>query len=382
MSSQKYGAKLFKASYFGAKCSFVFRRQKSKDSESCSVNNKARYPLINIPPSWQRVTDSLYVYSAYWMEDDGYVKTVAVDSSISADSLFCSLWYADIPQPSKGSVAVESEELRGTGFLYIHCKPSHVNIGIPIATSFYLEKDSSLGVKIPVLRSYHAGHSHNVSVIICTTPEYVTNSEAIGHLAYHQLIGVTSFIIYGQPQFQGVNVVNVPWNFPFPERQRISPAIEADCVLRARAAGATYAIALSWNEYLVPRYHRSLHSLFTEYSGSEKSIGFEIMRVDFCTEFNNSREGLNYLDMLPLRKTHRKAEKSMKYVSVHSTSEHSGDKQKISENIISLHQYVSCFKNKRFRKGRIVQDPVFHRFDLDLKDALTFWLSRDVMPET
>ncbi|XP_046388444.1 uncharacterized protein LOC124157616 [Ischnura elegans] len=348
--------------------------QKSKqvDTHSCLLNQRTFNPGVGVYASWQRVSNFLFVYSAFWVKEMEEVKAIAVNSeSESIGSLECRLWYEDSVEANRGDVRVE--DIKGSSFKYLYCKSSHVEKRVPRFVSFSLKEEQTSGAAIPVLRSSTPRSSPNVTIFACTVPGYVSASEAVGFFAYHQLIGVTAFAVYGQPQYQGLNIINIPWNFPHPDSVEIEAAISADCYLRAFAAGAKYAFTLSWNQYIVPRYHRTLQSLFNDYTESGKLINFKVSRVDFCTEISDNRKTLSNYDMLPLQKTHRRSEVGTKFVPIHTMA---SSFQKIPNDIVSVHHYGMCFKSKRGRKGRVVHDPVFRRFDPDLHDAFQFWTSK------
>ncbi|XP_071454791.1 uncharacterized protein [Hetaerina americana] len=349
------------------------QKSKQDDGRSCLQAPIGINSGVGVYASWQRVSNFLYVYSAFWDSVSAQVKAIAVNNeSESLDSLECRLWYADNIEAKHGDVQIRPEDLGGSSFKYLFCKDPDAQKGVPQYVAFSLKKEHLPGATIPVLQNSVPRSSSNATVFVCTVPGFITNSEAVGFFAYHQLIGVSEFVVYGNPQFQGLNIINVPWNFPYPGTVQVESVISADCSLRAFAAGAKYALTLSWNQYIVPRYHRTLQSLFNDYTGSGKISNFEITRVEFCTEISDNRKTLSNYAMLPMQKTHRRSDVASKYMTVHAMSSLS---QQIPGDIVSLHQYGLCFKSKRNRKGRVVYDPVFRRFDPDLHEALKFWTS-------
>ena len=150
---------------------------------------------------------------------------------------------------------------------------------IPVGITFLTKSNTDLN-NTPILPVKSESHNSNYTNIgMCVSPPLVKPmqlSEMISFINFHDIIGADNFIVYdfGIPNQSNSNLKElsqsqnpywkftytiVPWNFPFPGTDPIviKDLIQADCLYRTYNK-VMYVITLSWEEYIVLRYHHSL----------------------------------------------------------------------------------------------------------------------------
>jgi hypothetical protein len=222
-------------------------------------------------------------------------------------------------------------------------------------------------------------------------------------MSYHQLVGVTDYIIYdgGLPntvlsvlrgpevhEGLGLGVSVLPWNFPLPSLQAGAVArmvMEKDCLLRTMGKVHNVA-ALTWEEYIVPRYHHLLASMLDDFdSGRKTKSRFEIPTITFCTEFPDDEQAEPAFPLV-LRKTqYSKIGNSERPVYVYRPHLISASKkqlslttQHVSQGIAAVHQYASCSHGGgQLADKAYLNEPAMLRFSNDLKRSklLKAWSS-------
>ncbi|KAJ9582636.1 hypothetical protein L9F63_023014 [Diploptera punctata] len=362
-------------------------------------------------PTWQRLTDDHFVYSAFWevVEGDGRVKAVSVGFSDVVPNFACSLWYEDREGPLVGRFSFTKLETKDSNInksklsgYYLICRGRDVS-RIPYGVTFYKTDIVPFKAFIHVQYSNEIPPLTNTTAICITAPPSPGLSKATiaEFLSYHQLVGVTEYIIYDGglsnmvlsslrgPAIRnglGLSVSILPWNFPFPSHVETVTRliIEKDCL--SRTAGKVHNVAiLSWDEYVVPKYHHLLASMLDDFdSGRKTTAKFEIPMIKFCKEFPDD-EKAEPASPLVFRKT--------RYSNVNS-NEHpfyfyrphliSGSRdlgalmtQRVSQGIAAVHRYTSCSQDGEVNEKTHLYEPAMLRFSGDLKRSklLNAWSS-------
>ncbi|KAJ8872662.1 hypothetical protein PR048_026273 [Dryococelus australis] len=367
-------------------------------------------------PVWQRLTDTHYVYSAFW--EDEQVKSVGLTTTNNADPKFqCQLWFDHVNQPVPGKFGFsvsssrekKNDKLQHSKVLasYFYCKPKN-NVGVPYGVEFY--KTDELVPFKTFIAVHYTGKKITVanSTVICVLPDVSLpqqTSAVVEFLNYHRLIGVSNFMAYDAGIMNrissvlsssktvanyGINMAFLPWNFPFPHWEAVdatSTVIEMDCMLRTSGMHRNVAV-LAWNEYIVPRYHHHLGAMLDDFdSGRKTTARFEIPAIMFCSNLpddEKSRKGAP----LVLRKTHYlRGSSDEPPFHIHRPHVMSvlGDlsltTQRVSQGIAALHRYVQCSAEDISSDKPTLYEPAMLRFSGDLMKSrfLKVWQAKKIL---
>lgn len=335
-------------------------------SSNFSLVDKNRPSITEPLPSWQRLSDSHYVYSAFWENADGNYRASAISVGTEEINLKfgCHLWYDLLDEPVAGEFSYKTAKNKKhpvpSAFMTLvaydlYCTLALREItGTPYGVSFYKTEDANHSVAyIPV--HFSAPSTPNVTTV-CIAPtakHSIPKSSIVEFLSYHQLIGVTEFIIYNSGSVSrvasvlshssilerlGLDISYMPWNFPYPGSYDISRSIiESDCILRTKGNVRSVAV-LDWNEYIVPKYHNSLSAMLDDL-GKTSSL-FKLSKLTFCTQFADHRRSTK-TDPIFLRKTHYVVTPDLPAV-IYQPEQAGATTQKILPGIAVVHRYSHC----------------------------------------
>jgi hypothetical protein len=399
-------------------------QQSGVTSDECIAGNSShgkKFLNFDEPvPTWQRVGGTHFVYSAYWelSEEGRRVKALSVEFGDSIPNFGCSFWFEDRDASVLGTfsfskiavkeavneVSGDKNKPRITGY-YLFCIAKDVT-NVPYGVAFY-KTDDAVPSKafIPV---YYANEKlpFSNSTAVCITASLtpgLPKSAVAEFFGYHQLVGIKNYIIYngGLPgkvltfldgtsmhDGFGLDVSVLPWNFPVASLQTEAVArmmMEQDCLLRTMGKVHNVAV-LTWEQYIVPRYHHLLASMLDDFDSGRKSISrFEIPCVTFCIEFPDG-ERAEPSSPLVVRKTrYRKVGNSGSPFYVYrphlistSNRELAATTQRVSQGIAAVHQYARCSRvGGPPAEQEYLNEPAMQRFSNDLKRSklLKAWLS-------
>ncbi|KDR06922.1 uncharacterized protein LOC110840401 [Zootermopsis nevadensis] len=398
-------------------------QQSGLASDDCTIGNlsygKKFISFTESIPTWQRLSNTHFIYSAYWeLSEERRVKALSVEFGNSTPDFGCSFWFQDRDTSTSGKFNFSKIEMketvnealkdknihRITGY-YLFCRAVGVT-DVPYGVTFYKTDDAVPSEAfIPVHYTNEKTTSLNSTALCITassTPGLLKSTVA-EFLSYHQLVGVKDYIIYdgGLPntvlsvlrgtevlEDLGLGISILPWNFPFPSLQAGAVArmvMEKDCLLRTM--GKVYNVAaLTWEEYIVPRYHHLLTSMLGDFdSGKKTKSRFEIQTITFCTDFPDDEQAEPAFPLV-LRKTqYSKISSSERPFYVYrphlilaSKKQLALTTQHVSQGIAAVHQYALCSQSGgHLADTAYLNEPAMLRFSNDLKRSklLKAWSS-------
>lgn len=360
---------------------------------------KASQIVTNPFPSWQRLTDSHFIYSAF-LEKSGrsqQVKALSIELGKSHPKFECKVWFEDMNEPVLGrfsyTILKSSSNIDSniTGY-NLFCKPKQIQ-GLPVGVTFYkTEPIVPSSPFIPIYTSVENLADEN-STAICLVPYSpmgLKKSSVIEFISYHQLIGVNNFISYdGSNPNKIITTLQNPivqesynfhfsllnWNFPFPLANADSlyrSLIENDCIQRVSHKVRNVAV-LTWDDFIVPRYHHTLSGMLDDFDSKRKTTArFEIPTLVFCTDlFESFQENMPQV----LRKTRfYKGNGVPPPLYVYRTQGIDGKArgmalttQRVSAGIAAVHQYIKCdLDTAQQTSDVLVMDKSMLRFAGDL----------------
>lgn len=389
-------------------------QQSGLTSDDCVTGNSSHgKKLLSFAqpiPTWQRVGSTHFVYSAYWeqSEEGRRVKAVSVELGDSIPNFGCSFWFEDRDASVPGTfsfskiavkeavnvVSGDQNKPRINGY-YLLCRAKDV-ADVPYGVTFYKADDAVRSKAfIPV---YYTSEKLSVSnsTAVCITASLtpvLPKSTVAEFFGYHQLVGVRNYVIYngGFPsrvlsflhatsmyEGFGLDVSVLPWNFPIASLQTEAVArmvMEKDCLLRTMGKVHNVAV-LTWEEYIVPRYHHMLESMLDDFdSGRKTTSRFEIPRITFCVEFPDD-EKVESESPLVVRKTrYRKVANNESPFYVYrphlissNNRELATTTQRVSQEIAAVHRYAQCLQSGGPpAETDYLNEPAMQRFSGDLK---------------
>lgn len=364
-------------------------------------------------PSWQRISGTYSIYSAYWDSSEGHSQVKAIGVGIiNGDTNFkCHIWFEDESEPVPGNFSFlildDKENVnhilkpsKGLGFNahFLHCKPS-ATFGTPIGVSFYnLSSHVPFKPFIPVQSVEDRAIIEN-GTLVCVAPSLIpgtSKSSVIEFLTYHQFVGINDFIVYDQTlpsQFPMVlqnrvvqerfnlRVLFLPWNFPYSAADNariLRLALEKDCVMRATGR-VRNIVVLSWNDYIVPKIYHSLAVMLDNLDSIRKSTTiFNLPTLKFCTDLPDDPQSDISLPMAARKTKCLKGSGLDKMFHVYRPllvpASKTGTTQIVSPAIAAVHQYVTCFKDKGASPSvdSLMYEPSILKFANEFKKSKLF----------
>lgn len=295
-------------------------------------------PSLESPPVFQQIDDNFYAYSSFIRHNPRYTglkdqfiyetDTIAVGKKNFKPKFGCHFWMEDGDKPKVGKFKWRPLKFMDNADdfeLYIfHCGLLR-DIGVPIGLSFYANNVDS----VPIYNSIHKLVSvntnkhkrensaikfvNNLELTACIVPNkipLVSKSSIIEFLAYHEMMGITEFNIYDSSiSFDVTKRINLlpdeltkwkvrfyPLNYPFSFSKAyniVRNVVELDCVYRHLQidkelySRTSHVVLLSWNEFLVPRYHHHLKNLLNDVDPMRKVRRSDLSSLTFCTNQRN-----------------------------------------------------------------------------------------------
>ncbi|KZC11187.1 PREDICTED: uncharacterized protein LOC107189260 [Dufourea novaeangliae] len=381
-----------------------FGKPNQKNVETNCTNNVSTFSKPNMKfevptSSWQRLENDLYVYSAYNIHDTE-VQVIGFGLPSSIQDMQCIIFFENEIKPTLGSfkyIPINSN-LSGTNtdksfysgyYFYCHYTKNKIPVGITFLTKSNININDA-----PILAIKSDRYNSNyTNVGVCVTPPLIKpmhSSEMIAFINFHDIIGMDNFIVYDfgisndfnsqlkelsksqNPQWKFTYTV-VPWNFPFSgiHPNIIKDLIQADCLYRTYNK-VMYTISLSWEEYVVPRYHHSLVELMTDFKQSKmKADRYKIKSLTFCTQQIDNAHTKN-TRFTVFKKTY--FESSIidnRPIYIYNTDEvFKKDNiyiREIGKDLITLNRYKHCFEKPNPNADN--EDTSILRFMEDIQDS-------------
>lgn len=364
------------------------------------------YVGLNEPLSaWQRIDDDLYVYSSY-VTNNRKIQTISY-GKLTNPNLDCNVFFEDLLTPIPGifsfTIIGNTSDIPGrTAYRGYSLICEYTESMIPVGVTFQPRDQILFNANSPLLAVKNLAKSltYNGSAL-CVAPPLnipISRSEMISFLNFHELVGMNHFVIYdygipnafhkairkmaqdSHPKWNFTYEV-VPWNFPIREIHPnvIRNIIEADCLYRTFNK-VMYAATVSWEEYIVLKYHHIVSDLLLDFERT-KMYGnrYIIQTQTFCTQQKDDKRSTNSTPII-LRKTYTSPnalDANHLYIyKPHESLNVKGIKTlKAAANLIIVNRYVSCndynannvetnkYESSILRfAGDIQSSPIYKRF--------------------
>lgn len=350
--------------------------------------------------SWQRLDNDLYVYSAYNIHDNE-IQVIGFGSSNNIKNMQCAILFKNETNSILGdfsylliddnlNIANIDKNFNYKGY-HFYC--AYTKNKIPIGIMFFIKSNSDLN-NVPILPIKSQSHNLNyANTAICITPSLtkpLQPSQMIGFINFHDIIGVDNFIVYdfGIPNEYNSNLKElsksqnpywkftytvVPWNFPFPSTHPtiIKNLIQADCLYRTYNK-VMYIITLSWDEYIVLRYHHSLTDLMRDFKRSRlKADRYKLKTLTFCTEQTDNPINGNVTFMIFKKLHYDSSIPDSQPIYIYNMHEVLRKKniytRAIGKDLITLNRYQYCFEKSNSETN--VEDTSILRFIEDIQNS-------------
>merc|ERR550519_465018 len=341
----------------------------------CPHTGEVFGPSLGQVTSWQRVTDSLSVYSAYCDTSAADTKGCPVITALAIANqdlanVKCKLWYegsfhamegvfSHQPHPTDGSVEV-SDFYPVT----ITCENKFPS-KIPYGVTFYKDKgspQSQVPISVPT-------SSLPSPFLLCLLPQdslLDSTREATENILFHSFLGVRHFIIYSSGlstsffntlnkliQEVGVVATVVPWNVPHPlPTGHVNDLVSRDCFYKSRKISDNWAL-LGLPQVIVPRINPNVTLLISSMTKNRLlTDGVNHVRIRrFCSEYPNDPKAQNMVHSISLLESttyNKELSKELTVTLYHHDAivkNYSVGLSAISE-YVSIHDYSACDSNE------------------------------------
>ncbi|XP_012258629.2 uncharacterized protein LOC105687509 [Athalia rosae] len=328
-------------------------------------------------PSWQRLKDDLFAYSAHHVRDTE-IRVIAFGRTNHDLKLNCEVFFEN-RQPIKGnyrylkigksSKLIDSENFVYIGYqLFCEYSDNHTPEGVSF---FSAEQNTHNGSSIMNVKISPKSLATN-ELVVCVAPplnKALSRVDMISFLNFHHMIGINHFVVYdnGIPSTfteavedivisrrLNLTFTIIPWNFPFSgfNQEFVKEIAEIDCLYRTYNKGE-YSVTLYWEEYIILKLHHTLSELLTDFEKSEPSERYQVETSVFCTQQNND---MTIIETAPIaiRNTRKAALSSDASRQIYINKPHkclnlnSVKSRKASTDLvtINLYRYCSELENK------------------------------------
>ncbi|XP_067141264.1 uncharacterized protein [Centruroides vittatus] len=316
--------------------------------------------------SWIHIVDSLHLYSAFWERDKNtssvIILAMILDMSTQLSDVECFLWYDNYPTPLLGTVKLEEQSNKYSGF-FVKCIPSNIN-KVPYGVTLSFKSVNSSLINI-------SRHTENASFVFCVEPLSSGFQDVIllaEHLTFHNNIRKSHFIIYDEGispksrkllEYAKINKYKVDilkWNYPGGALDK--DIYHLDCFARSLLVYNTNNVMITTlNEFFVPK-HQNLTKIL------ENTIQYKFNVYQFCTEYPDIVAETLKFPFLTLKYTKRLA-KNVSTITLYKKPALSiWRKNKVKNNNreilysdqIVLHRYEKCYLEHTHIVHKHVQD--------------------------
>lgn len=380
-----------------------FGKPNIKVETNCTNNipilSKFNHKFDEPVSSWQRLDDNLYVYSAYSIHEKE-VHVIGLGALNSIKDVQCVIYFENEDEPVLGlfkSIPIDnsdtSDNQQESNYKGYHFLCGHKKSKVPIGITFLTDSEASVN-DAPILPvSISPRHLNNSNVAVCVLPSLVKQmktSDMISFVNFYDLIGMDNFIVYdhglpnkfnsylktmsmAQNLYGKFTYTVLPWNFPFPnvDRSTINNIIQADCLYRTFKK-ALYVSAVSWEEYLVLKYHHSIIDLMADFNKSKmKADRYKLTTSTFCIQQADNIQTANATYTI-FRKTRYSANiNEARPIYIFNPSEVLSKTRaytrEISKDLVALNLYKYC--NERGSLETPVHDVSILRFIEDVQNS-------------
>ncbi|XP_031831696.1 uncharacterized protein LOC116426627 [Nomia melanderi] len=385
-----------------------FGKPNQKNIETNCTNNVPVFSKFNMKfdeplPSWQKLEHDLYIYSAYNMHNKE-VLVIGFGLLSNIHNMQCIIYFDNELKPILGSFrytpihnnlsSTKTHKSSDYNGYYFYC--TYNKNKIPVGITFLTKSNINLN-DAPILAIKSLLHNSNYTNIgVCVTPPLTKPmhlSEMIAFINFHDIIGMDNFIVYDfgisnyfndelkelskseNPYWKFTYTV-VSWNFPFSgiHPNVIKDLIQADCLYRTYNK-VMYTITLSWEEYIVLKYHHSLVDLLSDFKQARmKADRYSIKSLTFCEQQTNNALAKNALFKIFKKTEFDSSIIDSRPIYIYSTREILKKDniyiRKISEDLVTLNRYKYCFENSKSDTRK--EDTSILRFKEDIQNSLIY----------
>ncbi|XP_011049259.1 PREDICTED: uncharacterized protein LOC105142999 [Acromyrmex echinatior] len=349
-------------------------------------------------PSWQRLEDDLYIYSAYSINDKE-IRAVGLGTINSVSNMQCLVFFENESKPILGSFrfipignAITSSLGENSRYGGYHFVCTYISDETPTGITFVTKSNKYLNyAPIFPIKIQPRSLSHS-RIGVCLTQSSMKPTKSIdmiGFISFHALIGMDNFIIYDSgisnefnsrlkemandpTSFWKFTYTVIPWNFPFMEIDQniIREIIETDCLYRTYNKVA-YVIALSWNEYVNLKYHHAMIDLLADFKQTKLIADrYKLKTMTFCTQqVDNKQYANSTLTVLKKTRTDINILKNRSiyihkpYVSLQNSHVYV---KEIGNDLVAVNQYTYC---DNYKESQQVEDVTILRFAQDIQNS-------------
>lgn len=358
------------------------------------------------PPLFQQIDENFYTYSSFLRSYQKYEKltqsfpheidTIVIGKASVRPNFRCNVWHENSMKPKAGrfTFKIASEPINDYRVYIFHCTMTK-DFGKPKAVSFYINDYNINPTHAPINQLINVETKrkpqtqtsikfiNNIVPTICVIPNQVPivpRDSFIDFLVFHHIMGVDDFVIYDSTISEDIirrlnllpaditqwSIKFFPLNYPFVFSKSydiIRNAIELDCMFRhfrpdkEDHSNPSHSIVLSWDEFLVPRYHNNLKSLIQDIDPTREFKMLEVKPLLFClNQIDDENIEVGYPDII--KKTHyyvlqqklvtAKIRNLNSMLSFNDVLELDAGKMVAKVENLALHKYTECKDKNSF----------------------------------
>ncbi|CAG4995113.1 unnamed protein product [Parnassius apollo] len=283
------------------------------------------------PPLFQQIDDNFYSYSSFLRSYQKYEKltpsyahsidTIVIGKANVHPTFRCNIWLENDSKPKAGRFSYKTiSKTKDDFILYIFQCTMNKNFGKPKGISFYVNDYKVNPINAPINRLIQVNTKrkaresssikfvNNIVPALCVIPNevpIVSRDSFIEFLVFHHMMGVNYFTIYDSMISEDVirrlnllpaditqwNIQFFPLNYPFIFSKTydiVRKAVELDCLFRhfrydkEETDIASHAAVLSWDEFLVPRFHMTIKAVLDDFDPTRALRTVIIQPLLFC----------------------------------------------------------------------------------------------------
>ncbi|XP_017875395.1 uncharacterized protein LOC108622196 [Ceratina calcarata] len=379
------------------------RSAETNCTDNVSIFSKFSVRLEEPTSSWQRLENDLYVYSAYNIRDKEIQAVGLASLNVIKDVQCAVLFENTVPiLGSFSSIPIDNGTNVDKNFDHrgYHFYCAYTRNEIPVGVMFLTEFDSNQfeydATPILPLKTQPQSLDYT-NAAICIIPPTIRSmqlSQMISFINFHDLIGVDNFIVYdfgipndfnsrfrelsrSQSPYWKFTYTVLPWNFPFLglDSSIIRDLIQADCLYRTYNK-VMYVVAISWEEYIVLKYHHTLTDLMKDYKKSRlKAERYKLSSSTFCTQQTDSPAVKNVSYTIFKKFTYYPNVPDNQPIYIYNTHEVLSRKniftRDIGKDLATVNHYTYC-RGNQFYTETGVEDKSIARFVEDIQSSQMF----------
>ncbi|KYN33899.1 hypothetical protein ALC56_11712 [Trachymyrmex septentrionalis] len=380
-----------------------FGKPGPRTADASCTNFSTTFTIFNTKfdepiPSWQRLEDDLYIYSAYSINDKE-IRVVGLGTINSVSNMQCLVFFENESKPILGSFrfipignAITSSLGENSRYGGYHFVCTYIIDETPTGITFVTKSNKYLNYApiFPIkIQPRSLSHSRIGVCVTQSSMKPIKSIDMIGFISFHALIGMDNFIIYDSgisnefnsrlkemandpTSFWKFTYTVIPWNFPFMEIDQniIREIIETDCLYRTYNKVA-YVIALSWNEYVNLKYHHAMIDLLADFKQTKLIADrYKLKTMTFCTQQVDNKQFANS-NLTVLKKTrtdinileNRSIHIHKPYVSLQNSHVYV---KEIRNDLVAVNQYTYC---DNYKENQEIEDVTILRFAQDIQNS-------------